>query len=194
MNSHGSMLLLMHTHDSLLKENKIAYLCKLSVVFCFFLSERVLLLPVKINAINTSKAMTTATHFVCELNYRMYTITWAVSNPGLGRVYYLCCKWSKLDNGKAKEWGYSNITRLAFSCGLELETKNVAATGPSQYDTVCTCKVQGHHLLIATGGIITPDASPIKLIWSHIQGQCGWDVDNCFSISPHIGNLCNCSS
>ena len=48
MNVCGSMLLLMHTHDSLLKGLKIAYLCKLSVVFCFFLSERALLLPVKI--------------------------------------------------------------------------------------------------------------------------------------------------
>ena len=36
------MVLLMHTHDSLLKELKIASLCKLSVAFFFFLSERVL--------------------------------------------------------------------------------------------------------------------------------------------------------
>ena len=82
MNAYGSMPLLMHTHASLLKGLKIDYLCKLSVAFCFFLSERALLLPIKIKPINTSKVTTTPTRSVRELNNRTYSSTWAVSNPG----------------------------------------------------------------------------------------------------------------
>ena len=74
MNSRCLIVLLMHTHASLLKELKIAYLYKLSS-FCFFLSERALPLPVKIKAINTSKVTTTPTRSVRELNYRTYGIT-----------------------------------------------------------------------------------------------------------------------
>ena len=65
------MLLLMHTHDSLLKKLKIAYmyLSKSSAAFCFFLSERALLLQVKINVINILKVTKNPMHSVCELNY-----------------------------------------------------------------------------------------------------------------------------
>ena len=80
----------MHTHDSLLKELKsltCASYLQLSVAFCFFLSEKALLLQAKINAINTLKVTITLTRPVRELNY--YTYASRELFPIPGRVYII---------------------------------------------------------------------------------------------------------
>ena len=62
-------------------------------------------------------------------------------------------------------------------------------------DNVRTSKLQVYCLCIPnTIDVITPNASSIKLVWCYIQSQSGWDIDSCCSISPHISNLCKCSS